>query len=257
MPTSTIHISTAHGPFATQIFTPEGSGPWPAVLVFFDAFGVRPSLAELSARIAQGGYLVALPDLFYRVGSPFDILPAGSPHEPKSFGSVWGDTERRNLFMSKYLGPTLAYDHLRDSVGPLLEVIERRADVRGGIGTTGYCMGGNISLRVATIFGERIAATASFHGGNLVTPDADSPHKRVGSITSRVYVAGAIEDQSFTDEAKATLIQALEAADVKHTVETYQAHHGFAVADNPAFNAEAAERHYGALKTLFGETLGK
>jgi carboxymethylenebutenolidase len=257
MPTTTLEISTAHGPFKTQIFTPDGAGPWPVVLVFIDAFGVRPSMAELSARIAKGGYLVALPDLFYRVGSPYDVLAPGLPHEPKSFDTVWGDSERRNVFMSKYLGPAMAYDHLRDTVGPLLDTLAKRPDVRGGgVGTTGYCMGGNISLRVATLFGDRIAAAASFHGGNLVTPAPDSLHTRVDRIKARVYIAGAIEDGSFTDEAKATLTHALEAAHVKHTVETYPARHGFAVSDNPAFDASAAERHYAALTAVLGGTFG-
>jgi carboxymethylenebutenolidase len=116
-------------------------------------------------------------------------------------------------------------------------------------------MGGNISLRLATLFGDRIAAAASFHGGFLVTSQPDSPHLRLGSVKAHVYVAGAIEDESFTDDAKATLIAALEAAHVTHTVETYPARHGFAVRDNPSFDVAAAERHYAALESLFATTL--
>ncbi len=80
----------------------------------------------------------------------------------------------------------------------------QRDDIRGGVGTTGYCMGGNASFRSATIFGERINATASFHGGFIAASTPDSPHLRAEAIKSRVYIGGAINDGSFTDEALET-----------------------------------------------------
>jgi carboxymethylenebutenolidase len=255
MPTSKLEIVTPHGSCPTQIFTPDGAGPWPAVIVCFDAFGVRPSLEELSARIARGGYVVALPDFYYRVGSPFSLKPDAPKDDASALFSLFGDDKLRAEFMTRFMGPAVAYDHLKDTVGPLLDALKKHPSVKGGVGTTGYCMGGNISLRLATIFGDRIAAAASFHGGFLVTPQPDSPHLRLGSVKARVYVAGAIEDESFSDDAKATLIAALEAAHVKHTVETYPAHHGFAVRDNPSFDVAAAERHYAALESLFASTL--
>jgi carboxymethylenebutenolidase len=257
MPTSTLELTTPHGTCPTQIFTPDGAGPWPAVIVCFDALGVRQSLSDLSARIARGGYVVALPDFFYRVGSPYALFPEGSPRDFKSMMAVFSDPEKRAQFFSRFYGPTIAYDHLRDTVGPLLEALAKRPDVRAGVGTTGYCMGGNMSVRLATIFGDKIAATAAFHPGGLVTAEPDSPHLRLGSVKSRVYVAAASDDQSFTEEAKAQFVAALEAAHVQHTVETYPARHGFAVADHPTFDAAAAERHYTALEAFFASTLGQ
>jgi carboxymethylenebutenolidase len=127
--------------------------------------------------------------------------------------------------------------------------------VTGKVGTTGYCMGGNISLRIATIFGDRIAATASFHGGGLVTPAPDSPHLRAAAVKSRVYVAGAIEDESFTDEARRTLEAAFTGAGVEHTIEVYPGRHGFAVTDNPTHDAACEARHFAALGALYAATL--
>jgi carboxymethylenebutenolidase len=126
----------------------------------------------------------------------------------------------------------------------------------GGIGTTGYCMGGRLSLIVAANLGERIAAAASFHGGNIAKEDdADSPHHKAAGIKATVYVAGAIEDQSFPDEQKELLEKTLTQAGVSHTIETYPAHHGFAVPDNGSYDGAAAERHWQAMANLFGSVL--
>jgi len=255
MPASTIDIPTPSGMCQTQIFTPDGMGPWPAVIMCFDAGGQRAAMSEIALRIATLGYVVALPDLYHRVGSIFDMLPPGAPHDATGIFSVFADPELRATWMTRYRAPAVDYDHLRTDVGALLDHLAQRRDVRGGVGITGYCMGGNISLRLATLFGDRIAATASFHGGHLAVPAPDSPHLRADAIKSRIYIAGAIDDPSFTDEMKHQLIAALQAARVEHTVETYPARHGFAVTDNPTFDAAAAERHYAALEALFAATL--
>lgn len=255
MPTAEVEIQTPRGPSKTVVCTPDGGGPWPAVIFFVDGGGLRPSMREMGERIAKMGYLVAIPDLFHGAGSPLDLLPPGCPREMKHIGKLFEDEGLRAAFMTRFYGPALAYDNLKSDIGALLDWLGKRSDVSGRVGTTGYCMGGNASLRTATIFGDRIAAAASFHGGGLVTPTPDSPHTRVGSIRARVYVAGAIEDQSFPEEAKKTLTEALEAAHVKFEMETYQALHGFAVPDHSTFDPAAAERHYEALEKLLGATL--
>ena len=89
------------------------------------------------------------------------------------------------------------------------------------VGTTGYCMGGRLSLVSAAHHPDSIVAAASFHGGHLVTDAPDSPHRLVDRITGRVYVAGAENDASFTADDAAALDDALTAAGVEHTVEFY------------------------------------
>ncbi len=254
MPTTTIDLAAPAGTCKTQIFTPEGTGPWPAVILCFDAGGQRPSISAIAERIARSGYVVAIPDLFYRSGSIFDLLPPGTPHEFSSLIAMFGDADLRAKFFTNFYAVAIDYDNLKADVGALLDHLAKRPDVRGKVGTTGYCMGGNISFRLATIFGDRIGATAVFHGGGLATPTPDSPHLRAASIKSRVYVAGAIEDQSFSDEAKQMLETALTEAHVPHTIETYPAKHGFAVTDHSVYDAAAAERHYVAMDTLYAAT---
>ncbi len=126
----------------------------------------------------------------------------------------------------------------------------------GPLGTTGYCLGGRISLTVAGHLGERIGAAASFHGGRLaVEDDPESPHRLASAVRAVVYVAGASNDASFDDEQAARLHAAYEAFDVVHTIEQYPAAHGFAVADNPTHDQDAAERHWTAMTQLYASTL--
>lgn len=137
-----------------------------------------------------------------------------------------------------------------------LDCLAARPDVRpGGIGTTGYCMGGLMSLTAAGTYPDRIAATASFHGGRLATDAADSPHLLAHNIKSRVYVAGAIDDASFPDEMKARLEEALTKAGVDHRIETYPAKHGWVFRDTPTHDPAAAARHWESLVALFDATL--
>jgi carboxymethylenebutenolidase len=103
---------------------------------------------------------------------------------------------------------------------------------------------------------DRVAAAASFHGGGLATDAADSPHLLAGKIRAAVYVSGAKNDGSFTAQQAARLEEALTAAGVEHTIETYAGEHGFAVPDNPPYDADAAERHWAATRDFFAAKLG-
>ena len=125
------------------------------------------------------------------------------------------------------------------------------------IGAHGYCMGGRLTLVAAGGIGDKMAAAASFHAAMVAIPgDPSSPHLAAGGIRAAVFVAGSIEDDGFTDEHAALLDSALTAAGVPHTVETWPGHHGFAVADMPVHDPALEERHWEALRTLYGERLG-
>lgn len=252
MPATLMQITTPDGPCTTEWVRPAGPGPWPAVIVFFDAAGLRPAQTRIAERIAGSGYLVFQPDLFHR--SPPISSMLGGEATLTALMKVFGDPQRRARFMADYYLPALDYANLKKTVGALLDHVEGRPDVKGGIGTTGYCMGGNASVRAATIFGDRIAATAAFHPGGLVTDQPESPHLRVKSIKSRVYLAPAVGD--LPPEAEATLCAELDAGHVRYEIEQYAAKHGYAVddaADN--YDPAAAARHYEALAKLFGEAL--
>ncbi len=246
MPRDAISIKTRDGNCPASVFTPANrKGPWPAVIFYMDGLGIRPVMWEMGQRLADAGYLVLQPDLYYRFGS----------YPPKVPSEVLGNQASMGELM-KWVN-SLDRDRKVSDSSAFIDYLSSRPDVKGKrFGATGYCMGGNTSLTAAGAFPDRFAAVASFHGGNLGADKPDSPHNYVKGITGRVYVAGAIEDASFPDEQKVRLEKALTDAGVNHVVETYPgARHGFAVPDLPVFNKEAAERHWTSLLTLFQETL--
>ena len=107
-----------------------------------------------------------------------------------------------------------------------------------------------MSLTAAGTYPNEIVAAASYHGGRLATDSPDSPHLLAPKMKARVYVAGAIEDQGFTDEQKALLEKALTDAHVDHKIETYSAKHGWVFRDLPVYDAAGAERHWTSLTDL-------
>lgn len=242
-----IEIKTSQGFCPSYVYKPGGAGPWPAVLVYMDGLGIRPAMLEIGERLAKSGYYVLLPDLFYRSG----------PYEPMDPHTVFTDPEKRKILLEKFFAFATQANIMSDTRA-FLDYLAAQPDVRpGAIGTTGYCMGGLMSLTAAGTFPDRIVATASYHGGRLATDAPESPHRLAPRIRSRVYIAGAIEDQSFPDDMKQRLEVALTDAKVDHKIETYQAKHGWVFRDTPVFDAAACERHWQTLLALFGDTLGQ
>ena len=243
----TVEIETADGTCPATLSTPDGAGPWPAVLLFADAGGMRDSMRQMGDRLSDLGYVVLVPDLYYRQG----------PYEPVDGRTAFTDEVTRDWIMRMMRAYTV--DLVVRDAGTFVDYLDSLPQTApGGVGTTGYCMGGRLSLITAANLGGRIAAAASFHGGNIAkADDPDSPHQKARDIRAAVYVAGAIEDQSFPEEQKELLEQSLSEAGVVHTIETYQAHHGFAVPDNGSYDVDAAERHWKATEDFFGSALGR
>jgi carboxymethylenebutenolidase len=242
---SKLEIATKDGSCPSYVYRPSGSGPWPGVLVFMDGIGIRPVMLELGARLATHGYFVLLPDLFYRAGA----------YEPMNGLSVFSDPEQRKVLLEKFF-PIATQAHIMSDTSAFLDYLAAEPDVKPGrVGVTGYCMGGLMAVTAAGTYPDRIAFAASFHGGRLATDAPTSPHLLAPKMKSRIYVAGALEDQSFPDEMKARLETALTEAGVEHQIETYPAKHGWVFRDTPVYDAAAAERHWQSLLALCAETL--
>jgi carboxymethylenebutenolidase len=240
-----IDIRTRDGICPSYLYRPVAGGAWPAVLVYMDGLAIRPAMLELGERLSGYGYFVLLPDLFYRSGS----------YEPMDPRKVFSDPEARKVLMEKFMAPATPANIMSDTRA-FLDFIAAQPDVKPGkIGTTGYCMGGLMSLTAAGTYPDGIAATASYHGSRLATDAPDSPHLLAPKIKSRVYIAGAIEDASFPDAMKARLDEALHTAGVNYQIETYPAKHGWVFRDTPVYDADAAERHWRSLIALLDATL--
>lgn len=245
MPRLDASVPTPDGTCPASMFTPEGDGPWPAVIVLPDAGGARPTFWDMGQRVADMGYVAFVPELYYRSGSyePFDMRTAFSD-----------EAERTRLFT---LAGSVTKAMAVSDTGAFLDFLAAQAQVAGtGVAITGYCMSGSLSLTAAAHHPSRIAAASSFHGGYLATDAPDSPHRVAGRIAGRVYVAAAEGDRSFPPEQLAILEAALTDGGVDHTIQTYPAGHGFAVPDNPTYDADADARHWAALADLWQATLG-
>lgn len=242
---SKVEIQTRDGKCPSYVYRPSGAGPWPAVLVFMDGIGIRPAMLEVGERLATHGYFVLLPDLFYRSG----------PYEPMNPHTVFSDPEQRKVLMEKFFAHATPANLMSDT-GVFLDWLAAQPDVKkGGVGCTGYCMGGRASLMAAGTYPDRIVAAAAYHPGRVATDDPDSAHLLAPKMKARVYVAGAIEDQSFPDAMKARLEEALTKAGVDHKVETYPAKHGWVFRDTPVYDAAQAEHHWQSLAALMDSVL--
>ncbi|UAK25115.1 dienelactone hydrolase family protein [Sphingomonas nostoxanthinifaciens] len=239
-----VTVTTSDGEMPTHVFTPTGDGPWPAAIIYMDALAIRPALLGMAQKLADEGYLVLLPDLFYRHG-PYP------PFDPKAVFA--GD-------FRELIGPFMATTgnaKAAEDTRALLGWLESRTDVAGEkIGVLGFCMGGRMALYVAGIFSDRVAAAVSLHGGNLANDAPDSPHLLAPKIEAELYVGAADEDHAYSPEMAEKLEAALTDAGVSYVHEWYKgSHHGWTMPDFPVYDPPAAERSWAATFDLFDRIL--
>lgn len=233
MSATRIEISTEDGIAPAFTYGADGA---PCVLLLCDGLGIRPAMHELAAKVAQAGYRVLMPDLFYRLGA-------------------YTSPDATALFTDPAVRAAWSARHTTSTAAALVRDIGVFVDRLGAapIGVTGYCMGGRLALLAASTYPDRFAAVAAYHPGNVVTDAADSPHLGVGRIRATVYIGAATDDPTFTPEQRATLDGAL--AKVDHVIEVYPARHGFVPSDMPVHDAAATARHWDTMLALFARTL--
>ena len=245
---SSVDIPTPDGIADAYLTHPAEPGPYPGVLLYMDAFGLRPHLRSMADRLAAAGYVVLVPNVVYRAGRapvvelPDFIDPAARPGLFESLRPAM-----QTLTPERAMSDAAAYlDWLAAS--PLT--------IDGPLGLTGYCMGAGLTLRTAGTYPDRVAAAAGFHGAYLATDAPDSPHLLAGAITAELYFGHADNDPTNPAEQIDRLDKALSEAGVPHRGETYAgASHGFTQADTAMYSEEAAERHWAAVLDLFARKL--
>jgi carboxymethylenebutenolidase len=237
------------------VFIHPTTGTHPAVLVWPDAFGLRPAMRDIGKRIAAEGYSVLVPNPFYRVAK------APVFQDPSSF-NFQNPTDRAKLqpLMGSINAPGAAE---RDAVAYIAFLdAQPQVDKSKKVGTQGYCMGGPLVVKTAAAVPNRVGAGASFHGGGLVTNSPDSPHLLAPKITARMYFGIASNDDKAQPDAKDKLREAFAAAKVPAEIEVYSgALHGWCVPDMPLQNGAPiyskpdAERAWGKLVALYKAAL--
>ena len=228
-----------------HLYPAAGRPDPPTVIFFHDGIGLRPVMHEMAERLAAMGYLVAMPNMFYRAGDfpPFD--PATAFTDPAERARLW-----------EIIRQAAPASVMRD-LGLLLEALADQPGARvDRVGCVGYCLGGRMAFTAAGAYPDRVAAAASIHGGSIATDEPDSPHRQADRIRGRLYFAVADNDRTCTPESQELLAATLKEAGVAYELELYSgAAHGFAVPDLATYDQAAAERHWQRLESLFAETL--
>jgi len=242
-----IGIQTNDGTMDTFVCHPEEGGPFPAVILYMDAPGIREELRDMARRIGTVGYFVLLPNLYYRSGREgdygFDLSRIRTD-----------DDERRKMF--DVMG-TLTNARVVADTRPLLDLVRGHSQAAAGpVGCVGYCMSGQFVISVAAAYGDDFAAIASYYGVGILTDAEDSPHLKAAEITGEVYLAFASEDPYVPQSVLDSLPGILTDAGVAHRIEIYPGtEHGFAFPQRPAYQKAAAERHWERLFALFDRRL--
>lgn len=241
-----VEVKTPDGNCDAVLYYPEGQGTRPAVLIWTDIMGLRPAFRDMGRRLAAEGYVVLVPNPFYRSARAPVIGPTFDFNNPE---------QRNQLFAYRAAMKDDGID--RDATAYLAFLdAQPQTDKNRKAGVQGYCMGGSMTFRTAAAVPSRIAAVGSFHGGNgLVTKDADSPHLLIPKTKATFLVCQAQNDDMMQPQVKDELKAAFTTAHVPATVEVYHANHGWCVPGGQVYNQAEAERAWTALRGLYKSKL--
>jgi carboxymethylenebutenolidase len=240
-----IEMTTSDGTVDAVLYHPDDGSRLPGVVFFTDIGGIRPSQREKAAELAAAGYVVLMPNVFYRTArSPVIGYPLNFDDDA---------TMQRVNALREPLTP----DALERDAAAYVDFLGASDFVaHGPLGIVGYCFTGKLALIAAAVRPERVGAGASFHGGYLVTGEPSSPHLLLPRVKASLYFGHATEDRSMPAEAIATLDRALEAWGGRYESEVYDgARHSWTEPDSPAYNEPQARRAFEKLTSLFAETL--
>jgi carboxymethylenebutenolidase len=242
-----VNVPMASGVSDSALFYPEGKGTWPAVLVWTDILGLRPVFREMGRRLAAQGYIVLVPNPFYR--------NAKAPVVDGSFDFSKPEDRAKVMPMAAALTADANISDAK-SYTTFLD-LQPQTDKAKKMGVQGYCMGGPLTFRTAATRPDRIGAAATFHGGGLVTDKPDSPHLLIPKMKAEVLCCVAANDDKRDPAAKDKLKEAFAAANLKATVEVFEGcDHGWTVRGSQVYNEAGAERAWSELTALYKRDLG-
>ncbi|MFE4593519.1 dienelactone hydrolase family protein [Streptomyces laurentii] len=247
--TTTLRVPTPDGHADALAAFPQDGGEHPAVLMYPDAFGLRPVLEEMARELAGHGYYVLVPNFYYRHGpAPVFELPAHITTENRA--EVIG---RLMPLLKESVATELV---LRDADAYLAFLAERPGVAPGPVAVTGYCIGALLALRTAVAHPDRVAAIAGFHPAAVVNDQPDSPHLVIPGLAAEVHFG--IAESDVTPEIVEQLYASLDAAGARDTCEIYPGtEHGFTMSDTDVFSPSGMERHWDRLLALLGRTIAK
>src|SRR5664279_1067287 len=233
-----VNVPMESGVSDSALFYPEGKGPWPAVLVWTDILGLRPVFREMGQRLAAEGYVVLVPNPFYR--------NAKAPVVDGTFDFSKPEDRAKVMPMAAALTADANISDARSYVAFL--DAQPQTDKKKKMGVQGYCMGGPLTFRTAATAPDRVGAAGTGHGGRAATDEPDSPHLLISKMKAEGLGAVAANDDTRDSAAKDTLKTAFAAAHISATVEVYDGcSHGWTVRGSQVYNEAGAERAWAAL----------
>ena len=239
-----LEIPTRDGVTEALLVRPDSTDPLPAIINLTDGLGFRPAFAEQSKRIAERGYVVLTPNIFYRV-SRNPVFP---------FEPDFGEERSRQRF-AELRAPMTTAAMERDGSAYVDFLASQPFVASGPMGVIGFCFAGKFALLAAATRPDRIAAAASFHGGGLFTDTIDSPHLVLPRVKARLYFGHATHDQGMPTEAIEKLEWALRSWGGDYQSEVYEAKHGWMIPGGRVYDETNAERGFEVMKQLFDDTL--
>ncbi len=240
-----VEVKTADGLADCALYYPEGKGSWPAVVVWPDVVSLRPVFREMGKRLAGEGYVVLVPNLYYRVKK--------APVVEGSFNFASPEDRAKLTPLRSSVTPegtdkdAVAYIAYLDALP--------QTNKKKKVGTQGYCMGGPLAFRTAGAVPGRVGAVASFHGGGLHTDQPTSPHLTLAKSKAEYLVLVAENDDKQDPTAKEKIKTALDAAKRPNKVEVYAAGHGWTVRGSAVYNEALAEKAWAELLALYKRDL--
>jgi len=246
-----VAVPTADGTMETFVVHPDGHGPFPAVLIYMDMWGMRECLRGIARRVAAAGYYCVMPDLYYRIGRVryAEQERAG----PLSFGML--DPERQVALRAAMDG--LADEDVMRDTAALLGFIDGDEHARGGaMGVIGFCMGGRHAFYAAGRFASRVKATACIHGTDLIKPGPGSPHRIALEADGEIYCGHAERDQYAPADVAAQLDGSFSGARVRYYYALHRgAQHAYAIPDRDAYDERAASQDWQHILAMFKRQL--
>jgi carboxymethylenebutenolidase len=243
-----MRVDTADGEMTTFVVHPDGNEPFPVAMVYMDGVGYREQLKQNARRFAANGYYCLAPDLFYRAGPrlSFDFTKIASE-------GMGGAEAKRMMGVAATVTPDRVF---ADTEAIFAEIASDPAARQGAKVCVGYCMGARVALHVASRLADDFVAAAGIHPGALINDQPDSPHHDLANVKGELYFAFAEIDRSATPELVDQFREELERQRVRGVVERVMGvAHGFAMADLPVYNHDAAERHFERTLDLWRRNL--
>jgi carboxymethylenebutenolidase len=235
----------------TFITHPSADGPFAAVVIYMDVWGVREELFDIARRVATVGYYVIVPDFYYRQGR---VRHDYRDERNRAISLERLDEQQKETVRSslRQLTDAMVVEDTRS----LVEFLDGGEPARTHMGAIGYCMGGRHVFRVAGRFPDRFRASASLHGTELVTAADDSPHRELTRVRGEIYCGFGERDRFASRATIETLRRTSQDASVRYRYEVHaNAEHGYALPDRDVYDKHASNRDWEFIFAMFQRQL--